>query len=552
MSRSHIRFAHALIGAGRLLFGAASLTLMGLTPAHSQISRFLGRITEATIPSKGLAADFKRASRFTLSSRGTITRLCAFLDGNGGVSGFQVVRLALYRDDNGVPGTKVFETQSEQFQDGTAARWFCSGDASQSLARDLFVPLFPVEAGSYWIAVHTSGPGGVIRDFGDGSSNWYGNADAFNDGASPIFGTGSRGTGTLSVYAQYYPDSQLRHAGRTTIGTVPSKGMTADFKRGSSLLLAEPGRLYGLTAYLDGGGVPNMGTQAVFRLSIFKDANGAPGTKLNDIGPVYMGSHTPPAWITQRSYGGTLDPGRYWVVIHTGPEGGVIRNYGDGTAGNWYGNRDTFIDGASDPFGPGTAGNGTISAFVSYQPATVTTGQLGRTDVGTMPSKGLKANFSRMSQFLALEEGHTLTGLHAYLDGLGGASGSQKLRMVIYGLFTDFHEQGFFTKIVQSEELTITAGTPAQWVHFPVPPVPLSSVLPLYRIAIQSGDTGGVVRDFADRRPVAPCGGTCVDGENWFGLPDTFADGPVDDPGLTAVGRDGGLSVYASYSLSPP
>jgi hypothetical protein len=410
--------------------------------------------------------------------------------------------------------------------------------------------LTPVEAGSYWIAVHTSGTTGVIRDFGDGSSNWYGNADVFEDGAAATFGTGSRGTGTLSVYAQYYPDSELRHAGRTTIGTVPSKGMTANFKRGSSFLLPEPGRLYGITAYLDGGGLPNMGTRGVFRFSIFKDANGAPGTKLQDIGPEYMGSHTPAAWITKRTFGGNLDPARYWLVIHTGPEGGVIRNYGDGTAGNWYGNSDTFLDGASDPFGPGTAGNGTISAFVSYQPGSVTTGQLGRTDVGTMRSRGLKANFSRMSQFEALENGHTVLSLHAYLDGLGGASGSQKVRMVIYGLDTDF-EDTFFVKIAQSEEVTIAAGTPAQWFDFAVPPAALNTYFGFYRIAIQTGDTGGVVRDFSDGRPVAYCGGLCIEGQNWFGLPDTFADGADDDPGgLTEIGRDGGLSVYATYSLS--
>lgn len=112
MSRSHTRFANALIASGRLLFGAALITLLGSTPAHSQISQFLGRVTEATIPSKGLSANFKRASRFTLGSRGTITRLCAFLEGNGGVSGTQGVRFALYGDNNGVPGTKVFETDS--------------------------------------------------------------------------------------------------------------------------------------------------------------------------------------------------------------------------------------------------------------------------------------------------------------------------------------------------------------------------------------------------------------------------------------------------------
>jgi hypothetical protein len=544
MSRCRVLFANAFVRARRLLFGAALVTAMGLTPALAQTSQFLGRIAEATIPSNGLAANFKRASRFTLPGRATITMLCAYLDGNGGVSGNQLLRLALYTDNNGVPGSKVYETSGEVVESGTAARWYCSADTGPILSSSHeSIQLFPIAAGTYWIAIHTSGTGGVIRDFGDGPSNWYGNADAFDDGTSSTFGAGSRGTGTLSVYAQYFPDSQLRHAGRTTIGTVPSKGMTADFKRGSSFLLPEPGKPYALTAYL--GGSSDIRVAATFRFSLYRDANNVPDAKLYEAGTRPVSSPFPPLRFTDRAFLGNLDAGRYWFVIHTGVVSGSVRNFGDGTAGNWYGNSDTFDDGASQPFGPGAAGNGTIAAFMSYRPGQVTTGQLGRTDVGTKPSSGLKANFSRGSEFLALEGG-TLTGLHAYLDGLGGASGSQKIRMVIYGLFNDNHDV-FFAKIAQSTDVTITAGTPARWVHFAVPPAALNSNWgPFYRIAIQSGDTAGVVRDFGDSRPVVCCG------PGWFGLPDAFADGAVDDPGWTGMSGAGGLSVYATFSYPPP
>ena len=45
---------------------------------------------------------------------------------------------------------------------------------------------------------------GVTRNRGgDGAANWYGNADAFADGAANPFGTGTAGTGTLSVNASY-------------------------------------------------------------------------------------------------------------------------------------------------------------------------------------------------------------------------------------------------------------------------------------------------------------------------------------------------------------
>ena len=56
-----------------MFFHVVLLTLFGLMPAHSQTSQFLGRITEATIPSNGLSGNFKRAARFTLGARGTIT-----------------------------------------------------------------------------------------------------------------------------------------------------------------------------------------------------------------------------------------------------------------------------------------------------------------------------------------------------------------------------------------------------------------------------------------------------------------------------------------------
>jgi hypothetical protein len=407
------------------------------------------------------------------------------------------------------------------------------------------VPLSPVASGSYWIAIHTAGTAGVIRDFGDGPSNWYGNADSFEDGASAAFGAGSSGTGTMSVYARYFPDSQLRNAGRTTIGTVPSNGMTADFKRGSSFMLPERGKLYAITAYVDGGGASTIEV-GNFRYSIYADANGVPGTKLYEGGNQGFRGTWPPMWVTENAYsaGPTLDAGRYWIVIHTGPTGGVIRNYGDGTPGNWYGNADTYADGASAQFGPGGAGNGTISAFVSYRPGTITTGQLGRTEVGTKPSNGLTANFSRWSKFGLTDHSAALTGLHAYLDGLGGASGSQKVRMVIYGTYTDFETELYYYKIAESQEVTITAGTPAQWVHFAVPSVPLDGVLPEYLVAIQSGDAAGVVRDYGDGR-VDPDG-------NWYGTADTFADGAIDIIPDNVPRGQGTMSVYATYSIPPP
>ena len=336
--------------------------------------------------------------------------------------------------------------------------------------------------------------------------------------------------------------------------------MAPDFKRGSSFILPERGRLYAFSTYLDGRGTADTGAQELFRYSIYTDASGLPDTKVYEQRPEFgLRGASPPLWHSDLvgPFGAvTLDAGRYWLVMHTGiliGPGGVIRNYGDGTAGNWYGNSDTFADGATEQFGPGTPGNGTITAYISYAPASVTSGQFGRTKPGTLPSSGLKANFSRASRFALEGNGFpTLTGLHAYLDGLGGASGSQKVRMVLYG---ECHHEpcasSGFRKLAESQDVTITAGTPARWVHFAVPSVALSDfgdTGPGYEIAIQSGDTAGVVRDFSDRHIFADC---CRQGRNWFGMPDAFADGAAEGgPGIEMT-REGTLSVYATYSLAP-
>src|SRR5262245_45816310 len=122
-----------------LLMGAVLVMLASLTPAYSQTVHTFGKITPGTIPSAGLSAEMKRASRFTVDSAGSISRLCAYLDGNGGVSGSQGFRFAFYRDSGGVPGAKVFETQELGVSSGTSANWYCAQ-----------APLYPIAAGTYW------------------------------------------------------------------------------------------------------------------------------------------------------------------------------------------------------------------------------------------------------------------------------------------------------------------------------------------------------------------------------------------------------------------
>ncbi len=95
---------------------------------------------------------------------------------------------------------------------------------------------------------------------------------------------------------------------------------------------------------------------------LYRDSSGVPGTKVAESNVVNITSGSVGRWVNFSAPSAALAPGSYWLVIHTGGTTGVARNAGDGsTVANWYANNDTFSDGASDPFGGGNAGTGTIS-----------------------------------------------------------------------------------------------------------------------------------------------------------------------------------------------
>jgi len=73
----------------------------------------------------------------------------------------------------------------------------------------------------------------------------------------------------------------------------------------------------------------------------------------------------------------------------------------------------------------------------------------------------------------------------------------------------------------------------------------LNARYPLYLIALQTGDTAGVIRDYGDSRP-EPTG-------NWCSIADPFADGALDQvPPCAPAPNSSTLSVYATYALPAP
>jgi hypothetical protein len=512
---------------------AALLMLTCLLPAEAAT---FGRTTVGTNPSGGLRSDFKRGSKFKLTQAGTLKQLCVYLDGNGvrtGEAQDQDFRLVLYRDAGGAPDTRVAESlQDTGVAEGTwSPVWVC-----QETAR---IPLSP---GDYWIVIHSgSATGGstIIRYYFDGAANWYGNADAWVDGASFSFGTGAAGNGTISAYAVFAPPAELGSAGRTSIGAKQSAGLRTHFKRGSGFTLSEPARVTSLSVYLDGLGATS-GFENV-RALIYKDKNGVPDSLVNVGDPlvntVEIRGGMAPRWITRHAQQQVdLSPGKYWLILHT--EGSpVARYYFDGT-GNWYGNKDNYLDGPSNPFGAGATGDGTISAFVSYRRGPFVTQTFGRTDIATKVSKPLSANFIRGGYFQIPGEDKWLTAMYAYLDGLGGASGSQKMKMGV--------NNGWDTVSAATEEVTIPAGMAPQWVRFRLSPPILLKDDPFllgnnwYLLFLYTGETEGVARAYG--------GGP---DNNWYGAQSFYPHGPqVFD--MTLLPGTGTLSIYGELSVPAP
>lgn len=153
--------------------------------------RRFGRSSSGTLKSSGMAANYKRGSKFTVSYKGRILNFGAYLDGGGGPSGSQSLRVAMYTNSNGQPGSLVTQSSAVSVASGSGSRWV------------YFPANVAFQPGTYWLMIHSGSSNAVSRTHGDGSANWYGNGDAYSDGAANPAGSGSLGTQTISVFANY-------------------------------------------------------------------------------------------------------------------------------------------------------------------------------------------------------------------------------------------------------------------------------------------------------------------------------------------------------------
>lgn len=148
--------------------------------------------TTGSIFSPGMSVNYQRGSKFWLADKSTLFNACAWGDGLGGSLGSQKLRMAIYSDNGGRPGSLIVQSSEVSISAGTSARWI-TFPISQ-------LKLWP---GNYWIMLHSGSNSGLARVASSGNANWYGIGDTYSDGAANPAGSGSWGTSTLSLCVRY-------------------------------------------------------------------------------------------------------------------------------------------------------------------------------------------------------------------------------------------------------------------------------------------------------------------------------------------------------------
>lgn len=92
-------------------------------------------------PAGNIGQNFKQVSAFTLSEDGTVSSLSMYVDGAGGGSGTQVLRMVIYSDSAGSPNARMAVSDEVSITDGQGIGWVLF-----DLPADV-----PLTAGTYWL-----------------------------------------------------------------------------------------------------------------------------------------------------------------------------------------------------------------------------------------------------------------------------------------------------------------------------------------------------------------------------------------------------------------
>jgi parallel beta-helix repeat protein len=140
--------------------------------------------------------------------------------------------------------------------------------------------------------------------------------------------------------------------------------MSANAKRASPFTLYLPVTVRKFSAYLDGRGA-TTGSQ-VMRAVIYRHSSGAPGELVARSFQATITAGRGPRWVDfYLPFPPRLQPGVYWLGIHSGATHGVGRFAWDPVPNTRRFNIDSYADGPSNPFGSAALDNQQMSIFAS-------------------------------------------------------------------------------------------------------------------------------------------------------------------------------------------
>ena len=178
--------------------------------------------------------------------------------------------------------------------------------------------------------------------------------------------TASNGAGSASASSTQTATVQAAASrfGKTTVGA-SSDRFSADRKRVNRYSLGTAGKVTSLSAYL---APTTIAGQQLLRGVIYADAAGAPGRLLATTGALTFHSTDPAGWYAMPlATGLSLAPGNYWIGVIAGARSNVAGLRSDSGA-FLFSNANSYLAGATDPFGTASVDNQQMSLYATYTP----------------------------------------------------------------------------------------------------------------------------------------------------------------------------------------
>jgi hypothetical protein len=182
-------------------------------------------------------------------------------------------------------------------------------------------------------------------------------------GATDLGGNRAQGNGDPAQCAGVKCDTSPRLFGKRAASTSYSP-MSAHAKRASPFTLYFPVTVKKLSAYLDGRGAAT-GSQ-VMRAVIYRHSAGAPAQLVARSFQGAVGAGQNPGWVDfYMPFPPRLQPGVYWLGLHSGATGGVARFAWDPVPSSRRFNIDNYDNGPGNPFGSAPVDEKQLSIYAS-------------------------------------------------------------------------------------------------------------------------------------------------------------------------------------------